>query len=270
MKIMEPILNGNGHAGRGRKGRWVAFALAVLAVAIFAAYADVSMDTNQPWYGNWGGVVFAVALFSFAVLMLLRPPQRRAWRHLGVTEAYLVALFTEMFGTPLTIYLLGSVLGVHLGFGMLEGHLWAALLARLGLLPLKLGVAIVMAVSTALILLGFTLMAVGWRQTWQAKGELVTDGLYRSVRHPQYAGFLLIIIGFLIQWPTLPTLVLFPILVGAYYRLAQREEAELEQRFGQRWVTYRARTPMLVPGRPTPRTKDGDLSQELESPGAGP
>jgi hypothetical protein len=207
---MEPLLDGNKSTSEGHKGRWMIFALAILVLAIGAAYADVSMGANQPWYGNWGGVIFAVAFFSLAVLALLRLPQRREWRHLGVTEAYLIALFTEMFGTLLTIYLLGSVFGVRLGFGMLEGHLWAVLLARLGLLPLPLGVALVMAISTALILLGFTLMIAGWRQIWQAKGALVTEGLYRYVRHPQYAGFLLIIIGFLIQWPTFPRISRHP------------------------------------------------------------
>jgi hypothetical protein len=48
-----------------------------------------------------------------------------------------MALFTEMFGLPLTIYFLGSVFGVNLGFGRMEGQLWAVLLDRLRLLPLR-------------------------------------------------------------------------------------------------------------------------------------
>ena len=236
------------------------FALAVLGLAGASAYSYLSAGEileamarmGRPWYGNWGAAAFAVVVFSAFVLAFLRSPRPRAWRHLGVAEAYLIALFAEMFGLPLTIYLLGSVLGVNLGFGMLEGHLWAVLLERLGVLPLAQGVALVMAVSSALIIIGLALMAAGWWQTWRARGGLATTGLYHFVRHPQYAGFFLVIIGFLIQWPTLPTLVLFPILIATYYRLARREEAELERRFGERYAAYRAGTPMLAPGLPRP------------------
>lgn len=248
---------------------WIAFALAVLALAIYPIYsylfaggipfyshwfawAAMAPD-HYGWYGDWRAVAFAVVYFSIFVLAFLYSPRRREWRHLGVAEAYLVALFTEMFGLPLTIYLLGSVFGVNLGFGMMEGHLWAVLLDRLGLLPLGWGVALVMAVSGALINVGIALMAAGWWQVWRAKDELVTGGLYRFVRHPQYTGFVLLITGFLIQWPTLLTLVLFPILIFAYVRLARREERGLEQRFGDEYVAYRAQTPMLLPGWPAPR-----------------
>jgi len=189
---------------------------------------DAALKADQmahPWYGNWGSAAFAVALFSIFVLSFLRSPLRREWRHLGLAEAYLVALFAEMFGVPLTIYLLVSVLGAQLGLGMLQGHLWAVLLDRLGLLPL----------------------APGWVQTWRAKGALVTSGLYRLARHPQYLGFLFVIVAFLIQWPTLPTLVLFPVLVVAYVRLARREERDLAARFGARWDDYQSRVPLLLP-----------------------
>ncbi|MBI4317843.1 MAG: isoprenylcysteine carboxylmethyltransferase family protein [Chloroflexi bacterium] len=234
---------------------WAAFALAVLFLAGSFAYAYVFGDAavqaervDRPWYGNWGLVVFAVLFFSAFVLAFLRSPRRREWRHLGLAEAYLVALFAEMFGLPLTIYLVGSVLGVNLGLGGLEGHLWAVLLDRLGFVPLAQGVALVMAISSVLIVFGLALMAAGWWQVWRAKGELVTTGLYRFVRHPQYIGFLLVIVGFLIQWPTLPTLALFPFLVVMYVRLARREERELAAHFGERWTAYAARTPMLFPG----------------------
>lgn len=237
---------------------WGLFAFVVLGLAAASAYSylfagpalEAIARLGRPWYGNWAAAAFATIFFSAFVLAFLRSPRPRAWRHLGMAEAYLIALFAEMFGLPLTIYLLGSVLGVNLGFGMLEGHLWAVLLDRLGVLPLAQGVAVVMAASSALIILGLALMAAGWWQTWRARGELVTSGLYRFVRHPQYTGFLLVIVGFLIQWPTLPTVVLFPILVVTYYRLARREEVEMTERLGERYATYRARTPMLLPGWP--------------------
>ena len=257
---------------------WALFALSVLGLAGASAYSylfaagalEAAARMGMPWYGNWGAAAFAVAFFSAFVLAFLRSPRLRAWRHLGVAEAYLIALFAEMFGLPLTIYLLGSALGVKLGFGMLEGHLWAVLLERLGVLPLAQGVALVMAVSSALIIIGLALMAAGWWQTWRARGALVTSGLYRVVRHPQYTGFLLLIIGFLIQWPTLPTVVLFPILVATYYRLAQREERDLEARFGDEYARYREQVHRFFPWpgghkgamhRATPGAGDGSMER---------
>ena len=60
------------------------------------------------------------------------------------------------------------------------------------------------------------------------------------MRHPQYVGFVLIMFGFLVQWPTLVTLVMFPILVTMYFLLAKREEREAEVEFGQAWRDYRS------------------------------
>src|SRR3972149_1087440 len=235
---------------------WAAFALVVLALAgsfvygyLFADAARQMEGMDQHWYGDWRPVAFAVAFFSVFVLAFLRSPRRREWRHLGVTEAYLVALFAEMFGLPLTLFLLASVLGVNLGVGGVEGHLWAVLLDRVGLLPLPQGVAMVMAVSSALITFGLALMAAGWWQVWRTKGDLVTSGLYRLARHPQYLGIYLVIGGFLIQWPTLATMVLFPVLVVVYLRLARREETELEQVFGDRYRAYREQVGLFLPWR---------------------
>lgn len=227
---------------------WVGLAVAISLLVALPAHGYLSDDAGAPWYGDWGAVAFAVAFFSVFVLAFLRSPRQREWRHLGLAEAYLVALFTEMFGTPLTVYLLGSVLGVNLGFGMVEGHLWAVLLDRLGILPLVRGVELVMDTSSIMIVFGLVLMAAGWWQIWRAREDLVTAGLYRFARLPQYAGFLLLTYGFLVQWPTLPTLLMFPVLVIAYYRLARREESELEERFEEGYVAYRARTPMVLPG----------------------
>lgn len=248
---------------------WGLFGLAVvtlvgLAASIYLLMDLTSMADHRPdsWYGNWRAVLFSAAFFSLFVLGLLRSPHQREWRHLGAAEAYLVALFTEMYGIPLTIYLLGSTLGVNVGFGVLEGHLWAVLLDRLGWVSLARGVGLVMAASSALIIVGLALMLAGWWQTWRARGNLVTTGLYRFVRHPQYFGFLLLTSAFLIQWPTLPTLVMFPVLLVVYVRLARREERVLATRLGESWAAYRARTPMLVPGWPT-RTHEGTVPDDV-------
>lgn len=225
----------------------IALLIGLVAYYMLSPGAMAAPRDEGPWYGNWGAVAFAVLLFSAFVVGFLRPLERWNWREFGVAQAYLVALFTEMFGIPLTIYLLGSVLGFNVGFSGLEGHLWATLLDRLGLLPQAQGVALVMGISIVLILASLALMAGGWWAIWRAKGELATGGLYAWMRHPQYTGFILLIIAFLIQWPTIITLIMFPILLVMYHRLARQEEAELKTQFGERYATYRDRVPMFFP-----------------------
>jgi len=152
-----------------------------------------------------------------------------------------------MFGIPLTIYLLTSVAGYNIGFSGFEGHLWATMLSNLGILPLESGVALVMVTSTVLIGTGLILMAIGWREVYFSKGRLVVTGLYSRVRHPQYTGFILVLIGFIIQWPTIITLIMFPFLVYMYYRLTKREEKEMIERFGDEYREYMKRSRMFLP-----------------------
>lgn len=67
------------------------------------------------------------------------------------------------------------------------------------------------------------------------------------MRHPQYVAFALIMFGFLLQWPTLVTLIMFPILVLLYARLAKKEERDMVAEFGQDYDLYRGRTPAFIP-----------------------
>jgi protein-S-isoprenylcysteine O-methyltransferase Ste14 len=122
-------------------------------------------------------------------------------------------------------------------------------LARVGLLPLSVGVYVVMLLSVALIALGMSLVAVGWATVYRGRGGLVTSGIYRYLRHPQYLGLILIVLAFNIQWPTLPTLVMAPLLILAYLALARREDRELAARFGETFRAYAARTPAFLPLR---------------------
>jgi hypothetical protein len=100
------------------------------------------------------------------------------------------------------------------------------------------------------------LVVLGWRVVYkrywsqeEGKGELVTDGIgiYGYIRHPQYTGFLMITLGMLFDWATLPMLIMWPIMAVLYYRLARKEEADMEQEFGQQYVDYKRATGMFLP-----------------------
>ena len=151
-----------------------------------------------------------------------------------------------MFGVPLTIYFLSGFFGIPLAPDPLHGHLLAATLALLGLWTLDTGVWVVMVVSIVMLLIAAYLVVKGWRTVYRGEG-LVTTGLYSHVRHPQYLGIILGSIAFLIQWPTIPILIMFPILAIAYYRLSKKEEKEMVERFGEEYLQYQRRVPMFLP-----------------------
>jgi protein-S-isoprenylcysteine O-methyltransferase Ste14 len=99
-----------------------------------------------------------------------------------------------------------------------------------------------------MIFYGLYVMQNGWVLIHAAKGRnLVTDGVYAHVRHPQYSGLFLITLGFLIQWPSILTLIMWPILMFTYYRLAMKEEKDVEKIFGKQYEEYRKRVPALIP-----------------------
>ncbi|HED13740.1 MAG TPA: isoprenylcysteine carboxylmethyltransferase family protein [Gammaproteobacteria bacterium] len=191
------------------------------------------------WYGNWPVVAGVITLFVTFLLSFIRPRGAPAWRSAGMGSAFFIALFTEMFGVPLTIYFLSSFTDVSPDlFGHQQSHLWALLLNRTGLLSIQGAVFVVMALSMVMIASGVIIIVFGWRKIYLARADLVTDGIYRYVRHPQYSGFFLVIFGFLIQWPTLITLGMAPILVWMYLRLARREETVMNEQFGDAYQHY--------------------------------
>ena len=198
---------------------------------------------DGPAYGNWGIAITMIAIslfFIFKFLPLRTGMQRRSG---GALITFLVALFAEMYGFPLTIYLLSHFVGIHIPLDHVSGHLLGDLLSWLGL-P---GWAIVMLVSNALILLGIWLVSAGWELVYEAQGRLVTHGVYAHVRHPQYTGIFLITAGFMIQWPTVTTLILWPFVITMYVKLARREEREVLAQYPVEYRQYMERVPMFFP-----------------------
>ena len=207
------------------------------------------MNHDEPAYGLWSlviinSLVFIVFAFSFA-----KPQSKRNWRSFGAFSAFLVALFTEMYGFPLTIYLLSGWLSSRFpGVDFMShdaGHLLEVMFGwrtnpHFG--PFHV-------LSFVFIGGGFWLLALSWKVLYDAQRahRLAIAGTYARVRHPQYTGFVLIMLGFLVQWPTLVTLVMFPILVFMYALLARREEAEMIAQFGEEYRRYKDAVPAFIP-----------------------
>ncbi len=204
---------------------------------------------NAPAYGLWSLVVINSAIFIFFAMSFAKPASPRDWRTFGAFSAFIVALFAEMYGFPLTIYLLSGWLQTRYpGVDFLShdaGHLLETLVGwRVNPHFGPFHVA-----SNLFIAAGFVLLYRAWQVLYEAQraGKLATEGPYARMRHPQYAGFVLILFGFLLQWPTILTLAMFPILVFMYVRLARFEEREAEARFGEAYRRYAADTPAFLP-----------------------
>lgn len=197
-------------------------------------------------YGIWTAVIANVILILFFALGFLTPRGKWEWRSMGVFTGFLVALFSEMYGFPLTIYVLTSILGskypVLNPFTHINGHL---LLVFIG--GGEFGFTLIHLVSNALLILGIVIMGIGWRKIHAARGNLVTNGIYGRVRHPQYSGLFLVSIGLMIQWPTLVTLLLWPVMLAVYSRLAKKEETAMIGQFGLEYLEYKKSVPAFFP-----------------------
>ena len=214
-----------------------------------ATMEEGGMNEAMNGYGHWVLVILNSAIFLIFAFSFTKPKTKRDWRSFGAFTAFIVAMFTEMYGIPLTIYFLAGWLGDKFpGLNLLtheSGHIWSAFLGsdiNPHLHPIHIA-------ANLLIVLGFWLLASSWKvlHAAQQEHELATEGIYSKVRHPQYIGFLAIMFGFLVMWPTLLTVLMFPILVAMYYRLAKREEEDMVREFGQKYVEYKKNVPRFIP-----------------------
>jgi protein-S-isoprenylcysteine O-methyltransferase Ste14 len=200
-------------------------------------------------YGLWQLVIVNSLIILIFAFGFFQPQTKRDWRTFGVFSAFVVALFTEMYGFPLTIYLLSGWLTSRFPeinwFSHNSSHLLQTLLGWSGdahSSPLHI-------ISDILVLGGLILLAASWKVLYRAQRnyEIACSGPYAKIRHPQYTAFIVIMVGFLVQWPTLPTLLMFPVLVWLYIRLARREEKEALAMFGEQYAQYAENTPRFIP-----------------------
>jgi len=207
------------------------------------------MTPETPAYGLWGLVIINSVVFVFFAYSFFKPTTTRDWRSLGAFSAFIVALFAEMYGFPLTIYFLSGWLQSRFPnvdwFSHDAGHLLEMMFGwktnpHFGLFHI---------LSYILIGTGFVLIANAWRVLYDAQQSrtLATTGPYSYVRHPQYVGFILVMLGFLVQWPTILTLAMFPVLTVMYVMLARNEEHDALATFGREYQAYMAEVPGFIP-----------------------
>ena len=204
---------------------------------------------DAPAYGLWGLAFVNAAIFIIFAFSFFKPQTKRDWRSFSAFSAFIVALFAEMYGFPLTIYLLSGWLQTRFPgidwFSHDAGHLLEEMFGwktnpHWG--PFHIA-------SFIFIGGGFWLISSAWKALHEAqqRRSLVTTGLYARMRHPQYVGFIAVMFGFLLQWPTLLTLIMFPVLVVMYVRLARHEEQDSLGEFGDEYRRYMVEVPAFIP-----------------------
>ena len=193
------------------------------------------------YLGEWDKVILNIILFSIFIFFTSYK-KKNVRLPSSIYLAFIVDLYLEMFGIPLTVYFLAWLIGFKIPATAREGKLLLNLLPDILYHPLHVLTEIVMVNA------GLILVLLGWRKIFKGKGnELVTTGVYRYIRHPQYLGFILTTFGMMMAWPTLPTVIMWPVLAFSYYRLAKEEDKEMEKKFGRAYQKYKHEVPMFFP-----------------------
>ncbi len=193
--------------------------------------------------GFWGVAFIVVIIVSWVMYRYLAPESWKEWHNVGILQAFIIAFYAEMYGFPLTIYLLARWFGLDVAWTR-GGNLWEQLFGT----PVAHFVAMIL--GYGIVAVGATMVAAGWRTIYHARNEelLAIKGLYAKVRHPQYTGLFIIVFGEgFVHWPTIVSVLAFPLIIGAYTFLARKEEQQMIRKFGDEYREYRRRVPMFIP-----------------------
>ena len=200
------------------------------------------METLESHYYNWFAVLFFIVLYG--VVILFMPFYKKMDKKpRGIYLAFLIAFAIEMHGIPFSMYVISWIVGKNLPEGILWGH---TLVSSIGFWGMYVNMV---CATTALFLI-----INGWyniyKKYWSKEtgtGSLVKDGIYRYVRHPQYTGLLLLSFGMMAEWATLAMLILYPVMLVMYVRLAKEEEKDMLREFKDEYREYMKNTKMFIP-----------------------
>jgi protein-S-isoprenylcysteine O-methyltransferase Ste14 len=209
-----------------------------------------------PFFSNWLGVIAWFALFG-AFIFFLPYNRKSRIKPSGTFLAFIVASAFEMFGVPLSLYFITWAFGINAPRGILWGHTLENVIGYWG-----------MYIGVSLNVIGGVLIYQGWKvihkEFWSkedGKGRLVTEGIYSYMRHPQYTGFILMTLGLLIHWATIPLLLMWPLLGYQYVRLAKKEEEDMLEQFGVEYREYMEKVPRFFPRIPARKRSFAQLAR---------
>ncbi len=226
--------------------------LFLLALGAFALVLGPTYAEHMMWFfstasqgtilqGQWIVAIAYVSTF-IAIAYFLRPSEKGhdAWKKgVGVYSTFIIALFAEMFGFPLTLYLLSIFTGSQAPAAP------AQVATHFTILGLSYSIMWTTLLAMAFSVLCAALMVYSWKLVFKSK-RLVTTGPYSLVRHPQYSAVIALTVVWAISWPTLTTLLLAPVVTFIYYRLSCDEEKRMCKEF-PKYAAYAKKVPMLVP-----------------------
>lgn len=199
----------------------------------------------------WGAAVISTVVVSWFFYRYVVPKSWREWARAGIVQAFLIAFYAEMYGFPVTLYLLARWFDLDVAGNFWDDNLWVVLTGT----PAAMLASMIAGYTIAF--LGVVLLIAGWREVYHARqeGRLANTGPYALVRHPQYTGIFLALFGEgVVHWPTVFSLTAFPIIVIAYVLLARKEERQMIEQFGEEYRQYQRRVPMFWPRRGNWRT----------------
>jgi protein-S-isoprenylcysteine O-methyltransferase Ste14 len=192
----------------------------------------------------WVAAAISIVVVSWFFYRYVVPKGWREWTRAGIVQAFVISFYAEMYGFPVTIYLLARIFNLDVAGDFWDGNLWIYLTGT----PAAMLVSMIIGYTIALF--GITLLIAGWREVYRAnkEGRLATGGPYSVVRHPQYTGIFIILFGEgVVHWPTVFSLTAFPIIVIAYVLLARKEERQMVEKFGDQYREYQSQVPMFLP-----------------------